>query len=408
MSHAAAPTPTPGHVQLSRWHMFLAYATGTFGFGFSQLTSFLVPLRAKELGADLQTIGFIIAAGGLIPIFLSIPAGEWADRFGARRVYIVGTALSAVAMFCYALTDNYWVMLGIELMVGFPRTMPWVASQAYISNVGAPEQRAAIVGRFSSATNFVQLFGPLIAGGIAQLLGFKLAFWWVFAVAIAYTVMGLALPEVHNSPGGGRSKSSGAGGFAAAAKLVTLPAEQMAMIMTFTRIWVIVSWSSFFPLLLIQNEVAPALIGTVNSVMGVVSTLASLAAAPLARRLGDARATGLALLVGTVGLFISPFTASMPLAYLPTLFLGFTNGVTLPLLITLVSRGAPPELKGVALGLRTSANRVAVTVAPVVMGTLVTLTAVTTGFVTAGLTGWGLVVAAAAVYARDRHRDHER
>ncbi|MEK7216249.1 MAG: MFS transporter, partial [Chloroflexota bacterium] len=241
-SNPSATSAASEYVQLNRWHMFLAYATGTFGFGFSTLVSFMVPLRALELGAEPHVIGLIIGAGGLIPIFLSIPAGEWADRFGARRVFIVGTALSALATLGYALTDNYWLMLVIELLVGFPRTMPWVASQAYISNVGTPEQRTTIVGRFSSATHLVQLFGPLLAGVIATVVGYKSAFWFVFLVAVTYTVMGILLPEVHNTRSGGRAKTSGAGGFVAAASLVRLPIEQTALVMTFTRIWILVSW----------------------------------------------------------------------------------------------------------------------------------------------------------------------
>ncbi len=405
-SSSASPAPS-SYVQLNRWQMFLAYATGTFGFGFHTLVGFLVPLRAQELGAEPQVIGMIIGAGGLIPIFLSIPAGEWADRFGARRVYIIGAALSALATLGYALTDNYWFMLIIEFLVGFPRTMPWVASQAYISNVGTPAQRTTIVGRFSSATQLVQLFGPLIAGAIAALAGYKGAFWFVLLVAVTYTLMGIALPEVHNSASGGRTKASSAGGFGAAVRLIRLPIEQTAMVMTFTRIWVLVSWGSFYPLLLARQGIDPFIIGTVLSFHGLVATVTSLLAGPMAKRLGQVGATGAALLVGTLGLLISPFLMVFPLFYLPSPLIGFMNGVTLPLLITLVSMGAPPDLKGVALGLRTSANRVAVTVAPVVMGTLVTTMSVSAGYVAAAGTGWGLIAMAAVIYFRGRHSERD-
>ena len=209
-------------VRLGPGHMLLPYISGSFGFGFHALVGFIVPLRALELGAPHQVIGLIIGAGGLLPIFLSIPAGELVDRIGARRVYVVGTALSALVTAAYALTSSYWVMLVLELLVGFPRTMPWVASQAYITGIGTPEERATIMGRFSFTTNLVQMAGPLMAGLMAQMVGYQSSFWIAMAVAVGYTLIGLTLPDVRGPAVEARSGSGATGGFGAALGLLRL------------------------------------------------------------------------------------------------------------------------------------------------------------------------------------------
>lgn len=399
MAHTSAPDEAShgGPILLNRRQMFLAYITGSFGFGFQALVAFIIPLRAHELGAPPEVIGLIIGAGGLLPIFLSIPAGELADRFGPRRVYVAGTVLSAAVTFCYALTTNYWVMLLLELAVGFPRTMPWIASQAYISHVGTQEQRPTIMGRFTFTTQFVQLIGPLIAGTVSQLVGYQSAFWVAFAAALGYTAMGLMLPEVRAtgiSKQPGSSGGSAAGGFGGALSLLGLRVIQVAMIMTFTRIWVLATWAAFYSLLLVSEGVEPFVVGTVLSISGVVATLMALTAGPLASRVGQVGGTCLALVSGCIGVMLSPWVAFFPLCYIPALFTGFANGITLPLLLAIVGEGAPPSVRGVAMGLRTSANRVAVTIAPIVMGGLVTAVGYTLAFSTGGIAGLLLTVAA--------------
>lgn len=73
----------------------MAYVAGSFGFGVQSMLSFLVPLRAKELGAPLEVIGLIVGAGALIGAVMSVPSGALSDRIGARRAYAMGTAITA-------------------------------------------------------------------------------------------------------------------------------------------------------------------------------------------------------------------------------------------------------------------------------------------------------------------------
>jgi NNP family nitrate/nitrite transporter-like MFS transporter len=178
--------------------MFLAYASGSFGFGIMSMAGFLVPLRAQELGAPLAVIGLIVGAGSVIAIVGSVPVGALTDRIGGRQVYVLSTMLCGTGAVLLALTDNYWGMLLIELVFGFPRTSVWIASQGYISCVGSPEERARIAGLFAFSSNGAALAAPLLVGLSAELLGFRDSFWVLVPVAAIYTVIGLALPDVRS------------------------------------------------------------------------------------------------------------------------------------------------------------------------------------------------------------------
>src|SRR5215216_4513887 len=145
------------------------------------MAAFLVPLRARELDAPLDQIGIIVGAGAVVPALLSVWSGELSDRFGARRTYIGGTLVSAAMGLLLFPVTNYWLLLPIQLVMGFARSTAWVASQTYVANMGRPDERATHMGRLSFATNAGTVVAPLAIGQVANLVGYQ----WSFSVMAA-------------------------------------------------------------------------------------------------------------------------------------------------------------------------------------------------------------------------------
>src|SRR5680860_1470088 len=77
-------------------------------------------------------------------------------------------------------------------------------------------------------------------------------------------------------------------------------------------------------------------------------------------------------------------------------------GLSLPLLISIVTTAAPAHKRGVALGLRDMVNQSAATIAPVVVGPLITALGMALGFTTGGVVGGALLVAARLTHTLDR------
>src|SRR4051812_15401668 len=140
------------------------------------MAAFLLPLRAHELQAPLDQIGIIVGAGAIVPALLSVWSGELADRFGARRTYIVSTFVAAVTSFLLFPVTNYWLLLPIQLVAGFARSTAWLASQTYVANLGAPQERASHMGRLSFATNGGSFAAPLVIGQVANAVGYQSSF----------------------------------------------------------------------------------------------------------------------------------------------------------------------------------------------------------------------------------------
>jgi MFS family permease len=344
------------------------YLSGSFGFGFQQMAAFLVPLRARELDAPLDQIGIIVGAGAIVPALLSVWSGELADRFGARRTYIGGTLVAALMGLLLFPVTQYWLILPIQLVMGFARSTAWVASQTYVANIGAPEERAAHMGRLSFTTNGGTVVAPLVIGQVANLVGYQWSFVFMGSVTLLYTLMGLLIPDVRVEKTTA-SRGQG-GGFGAALGLVREHGIQVVLLLTFVRLWNGSGWRPFIPIFLREAGFDNTVISSVLAANSVVSTVTALWASWLAKRSSNEVATAIALGLGAVGTALSPWVAWVPAVYLPALLIGTGVGVSLPLLMASVASEVPPDQRGVALGLRMSMNQAASTLAPVSVGAI--------------------------------------
>lgn len=161
--------------QLSRRTRWTAYIVAAFGLGVSQAWGFLIPLRARELGASFEVIGIIVATYSLAPVLLSVPLGAVVDRFGSRRSFIVGTALTGCVAAFGALVEHHWLLLALQVGFGSARGLGWIASQTYVTSLGRGVDSATLTGRFSFFSNVGLMSGPLMAGAVAELVGFRWA-----------------------------------------------------------------------------------------------------------------------------------------------------------------------------------------------------------------------------------------
>ncbi|HEV7666460.1 MAG TPA: MFS transporter [Chloroflexota bacterium] len=388
-------------MRLSRAQLGLVYVSGSFGFGFQQMAAFLLPLRARELNAPLDQIGLIVGAGAIVPALLSVWSGELADRFGARRTYIGGTIVAAITGLLLFPVTNYWLLLPIQLVMGFARSTAWVASQTYVANIGAPEERATHMGRLSFTTNGGTVVAPLVIGEVANLIGYQASFLFMGGVTLLYTVMGLLMPEVR-VPRTTEKRGKG-GGFEAAVHLTRQRGVQVVLLLTFVRLWNGSGWRPFIPIFLREAGFDNTLISSVLAANSVVSTFTSLGASWLARRSSNEVATAIALGLGALGTAMTPWVAFVPAVYLPALLIGTGVGVSLPLLMATVSSEVAADQRGVALGMRMSMNQAAGTLAPVSVGAVAEPFGIAAALLVSAVFSLAVLGASMGLYAtRDR------
>jgi MFS family permease len=248
-------------------------------------------------------------------------------------------------------------------------------------------------GKFSFAANLGQIVAPLAAGIIADVYGARMGFLVIVVWGVVFFVVSLMLPDLARNSGG---RGSGAG-FGAAWAMMKLPRVQAVMFLTFSRLWIPAVWASFYPLYLVTSGTSETVAGIVVSAMAVAAAITSPFTGRIASFGTPIVVTAVSLAVSLVGVAISPVTDEGLWPLLAAALVGFGQGVSLPMLITLMSEAAPKDQRSLALSLRAGVNQASSTIAPVVIGPLMAVAGAMAGFPVAALIGVGFLVAALAV-----------
>lgn len=387
-------------MELTRRQRVLAYSTGAYGLSINAITYLLVPLRADELGAGLTLIGLLVGTKALVETVTSVPLGAFMDRTGPRRSLLLGTAGTALVALGYVFTSSILVLFLMQVILGLARPLGWVGGQSYAAGMRGGESRKYDTGRFSFSANLGQIVAPLLAGIVADVYGTRAGFLVIVAYGVVFFVISALLPDVGRQADG---DTSGAG-FGAAWGLMKLPRVQAVMYLTFSRLWIPAVWSSFYPLYLVTSGASATLAGIVVSAMAVAATVTSWFTARIAALGTPVMVTALSLTVSCVGVAVSPLAGDGLWPLLAAALVGFGQGISLPMLISLMSEAAPADKRSLALSLRAGVNQASSTVAPVAIGPLMAVAGAAVGFPVAAVIGVGFLVVAVAVSRRAEAR----
>ena len=348
-----------------------SYFSGGFGLAVSAQATLLIPLRARDLGAGFDAIGLIAGVGALAPALLAVVLGVVVDRLGPKRSFIVGAAATAGSSTLFVLVTNYWWFLALQPILGLSQTFGWVASQSYITSLGTVEDRPQLTGRFGFFVNVGQMAGPLLAGAAIQLVGVRGAFLLPALYSALFAIVGMLLLDTGNvGPPAPRAARGAAG--RAFLELLKVPGIQFALVLTFTRLWIGRVFGIFAPVYLLDAGIKPGLIGTVVATSGLMAAAVAPTTGWWTRRLPQQTVAATGMACGAVGLVLLPHLHAIPSVYVVPALVGIGSGLSLPILLSIVTTSAPPERRGMALGMRTTGNQAASTAAPVIVGPMIT------------------------------------
>ncbi|MHC8350450.1 MFS transporter [Pseudomonas sp. RT4P38] len=127
---------------------------------------------AHGLGLDAVLVGLVLSVGPCVAALTGVPAGRIADRFGARRMTLVGLAAMAIGCFTLsALPETFGIggyllpMVVITLGYALFQTANNTAVMADVQ----PEQRGVISGMLNLSRNLGLITGAAALGAVFTL-----------------------------------------------------------------------------------------------------------------------------------------------------------------------------------------------------------------------------------------------
>ena len=173
----------------------LSYVNGFFyGLGFGMLMV-LVPLYVIDLGFDLAGLGLVVSSAGVFLVLLRLAGGAVSDRFGERVVLGFSFVALVVCALIFVVSSTLLPLIIGQLINGASRSVYWSAGQSYTSR-SAEGHAGLTMGRLLSAESGGTILGSVLAGSLAQLAGFDVAFMAAAAANGAGIVATAAMPPL--------------------------------------------------------------------------------------------------------------------------------------------------------------------------------------------------------------------
>lgn len=142
--------------------------------------SVALPAIEADLGAGVAALQWILNGYMLTLAALILVGGSLGDRYGRRRVYLVGVSTFAAASLACALAPTVGWLIAARIIQGVGAALLTPGSLAILQSCIVQEDRSAAIGLWSGMTGIAAALGPLVGGLLVEGLGWR----WVFLIPI--------------------------------------------------------------------------------------------------------------------------------------------------------------------------------------------------------------------------------
>ena len=136
-----------------------------------------LPVIKTDLGASLQDLQWIVNAYTLTFAVLLITGAALGDRFGRKRVFLIGMAIFIGGSALAALSTSTDSLILARAIQGVGGAIVTPLTLTILSAAMPPERRAVALGAWGGIAGLAIAIGPLVGGAIAEGLDWHWIFW---------------------------------------------------------------------------------------------------------------------------------------------------------------------------------------------------------------------------------------
>ncbi len=377
-----------------------------FGIGQGAILP-VVALTARDLGASVAIAALIVTLMGLGSWLFNLPASLVTLKFG-ERWSIVGAAVAAVLAMAagglsYVVPNGLWLLSAAMAVVGMAGSVFGLARQKYLTEAVPVEFRARALSTLGGVNRIGVFIGPFLGAAVMQFAGIGGAYWvglvaMAAAALLSLTIPDLAAADTHDGGPASPRPTLRSVAVSHAGVLLSLGVGILLLsALRSSRQVVIPLWADHLGL----DATSASLI---YGLSGAIDMLVFYPAGKLMDRRGrQFVAVPSTLLMGTALLLI-PLTGSFVGLLLAALLIGFGNGISSGLVMTLGADFSPDRGRGQFLGLWRFMADAGSTGGPVLLSGVTALASLGAGISATGILGFAAAAVFAVVIPRLKHR----
>ena len=158
-----------------------------------------LPSIHRDLGASIQALEWTVNAYVLAYAVLLLTGAALGDRFGRKRLFILGIALFTASSAAAALAPSTGLLIAARAAQGIGAAIVTPLTLTLIADAFPPERRGIALGVWSGISGTAVALGPLVGGAVIQAASWHWIFW--INVPIGIVLVGLAVTRLTESRG---------------------------------------------------------------------------------------------------------------------------------------------------------------------------------------------------------------
>ncbi|MGW7468000.1 MFS transporter [Streptomyces xantholiticus] len=187
----------PGRRTGAVWTLVITGVAGFMAALDNLVVTTALPSIREDLGGALEDLEWTVSAYTLTFAVLLMFGAALGDRFGRRRLFIVGLAVFTGASAAAALATGIDALIAARAVQGVGAAIMMPLTLTLLTAAVPAARRGAMLGIFSALTGVAVAAGPLIGGSLTEHVSWQWIFW--LNVPIGLLLLPLARLRLHES-----------------------------------------------------------------------------------------------------------------------------------------------------------------------------------------------------------------
>lgn len=319
-----------------------------------------------------KTMGYLVAVFAVAQLLMSPLTGRWVDRYGRKKMIIIGLFLFGSSELIFGLGTNVSMLYLSRALGGISAAFIMPGVTAYVADITSVQERQKAMGYLSAAISTGFIIGPGIGGFIAE-YGVRTPFFFAAAIAFLACISSIfilkePLTKEELAEISANTKQTN---FISDLKKSLNPLYFIAFIIVFVLAFGLSAYETIFSLFsnhkfgFMPKDIAAII--TISSIFGVVVQIFMFG--KMVDILGEKKLIQLCLIIGAILAVVSTVISSFWVVLAVTCFIFLAFDLLRPALTTFLSKSAGKE-QGFVAGMNSTYTSLGNIVGPAIGGIL--------------------------------------
>ena len=190
MTQTAPAAPAAASEHDRPWPALFALCLGFFMILVdSTIVSVATPAIIEDLRAEVNSVVWVTSAYLLayaVPVLIT---GRLGDRFGQKRLYLIGLTVFTLSSLWCGLTGSIEGLIVARVFQGIGASLMTPQTMAIITRIFPAERRGQAMSLWGATAGVATLVGPILGGVLVDSLGWE----WIFFINIPVGIIGFVL-----------------------------------------------------------------------------------------------------------------------------------------------------------------------------------------------------------------------